>query len=113
MDILIRNMEIPKDEGLFLVICPNGTVEEQVGKVGEIPVYNIVKEAQAVAIPSHGRLVSAEDFIDSFEDIINECRRQLSEKGEDITVLNYFHDTIVELMGYMPTVLEANNGNSN
>ena len=65
------------------------------------------KDCPLVEVKAHGRLIDADDFIYNFEDIINESRRVLSEKGEDIRVLNNFHDTVSELVGLMPTIVEA------
>lgn len=53
MDLLIKNMEIPKDGTLRLIIFPNGRVDE-------INPYNeacMSTDAKAVEVPAHGELV--------------------------------------------------------
>ena len=58
MDVLIRNMELPKDGILRLSIFPNGRVEE-------INSYNeacMSTDAQAVALPEHGAVIDLENL---------------------------------------------------
>ena len=63
MDILIKGMEMPVDHGIFLVICPNGTIEQNVGTADNgYPIYHIVKEAKAVALPPHGDLIDRDEL---------------------------------------------------
>ena len=106
MDILIKGMEMPKsceecalyDEDYCECRRETNFLERTMTRENGCPL---------VALPEHGRLIDADDFIYNFEDIINESRRVLSEKGEDIRVLNNFHDTVSELVGLMPTIVEA------
>ena len=58
MDVLIKNMELPKERGLFLLIGCDGTVEQEVSKLGSFPVYNIVEGVKAIELPSHEDLIS-------------------------------------------------------
>ena len=65
-DLLIKNMEMPVDHGIFIVICPSGTIEQKVGTADNgYPIYHIVKDAKAVALPSHGRLGDLDALIES------------------------------------------------
>ena len=53
MDILIKNMEMPKDGTLRLIIFPNGRVDE-------INSYNeacMSTDAKATEVPAHGDLI--------------------------------------------------------
>ena len=69
MDILIKNFELPQDEGVFICICPNGSVQVQVGWVGDSPVYNIAKGVEAVALPEHGTLKDTDFMLSCLEEI--------------------------------------------
>ena len=61
MDVLIKNLELPKEDNVFLVINPDGKVEIQVGWNGDIPIYGVAEGIEAIEVPSHGRLIDADE----------------------------------------------------
>ena len=65
MDILIKNMEMPKDDALSVIIYPDGVVEVQIGWNGDIPVYSNAFKATAIPVPEHGRLVDLDAFLEA------------------------------------------------
>ena len=52
MDILIRGMEMPKDDILRIEICPDGQVNRIIGWALSEP-----KKAKALALTCHGDLI--------------------------------------------------------
>lgn len=62
MDILIRGMEMPKDDILRIEICPDGQVNRIIGWALSEP-----KKAKAVALSSHGDLIERDRAIDEME----------------------------------------------
>ena len=50
-DLLIKGMEMPKDDILRIEICPDGQVNRIIGWALSEP-----KKATAVSLPEHGRL---------------------------------------------------------
>lgn len=64
MDILIKNMKMPKgDIPLVLIIASDGTVEE----IDDSDEINET-EAKAIPIPEHGELVQLDDALDCFSE---------------------------------------------
>lgn len=56
MDVLIKNMEMPKEGFIRLILEPNGTVKK-------INLFNeavIQTDAKAIELPPHGRLIDVE-----------------------------------------------------
>ena len=95
MDILIKGMKMPVDHGIFIVICPDGTIEQKVGNADNgYPIYNIVKDAKAVALPSHGDLVDITPIRDKMSRIMN--RYDIDDWGGKLADLIENAETIVE-----------------
>ena len=92
MDVLIKNMEMPK-ERIMLEIFPNG-------RVFEINPHNnarIPTEAEAIELPPHGDLKDA---------------NELEKAAEKMAVCDSYeytiaHEMIKKLLEIAPTVLEA------
>ena len=106
MDILIRNIEMPKDHGVFIVICSDGIIEQKVGISADgYPIYNIVKGAKATELPPHGEAKDTDIAIkyikSEMEDDFNETTT-LDEKSYKEGMKR-----AIELIGYAPTILEA------
>lgn len=55
MDILIPNLELPLEERIQLSIYPNGLVVNH-------STLDANNKRKAVALPSHGRLIDADEF---------------------------------------------------
>lgn len=82
MDILIKNMELPKNYPYRLTIEADGTVME----------HCFGYKAKAIEIPPHGELIE---------------RDKILEYIEDHETLNI--GTLYDVIQDAPTVLEANN----
>lgn len=96
MDILIKGMEMPVDHGFFLVICPNGIIEQKVGNADNgYPIYNIVKDVKAVALPEHGRLCDLDALIE--------------HETYNIEQALFDTDEVLEDLKNTPVIVEANN----
>lgn len=57
MSILIRGMEMPK-ENEVICIFPNGIVQKRVIKWSSL--YEVLERSNAVPVPPHGRLIDAD-----------------------------------------------------
>ena len=75
MDILIKNMEMPKEGRLVLAICPNGVVYEYFGDKNKYGGYRIdsaqkyLAKSPAVEVKPHGDLKDETDIIHRIEKI--------------------------------------------
>jgi len=97
-DILIKNMELPKDRGLFLMISSEGIIQKQVGRAENgYPIYNIVKEATAIELPSHGRLVDESVILDRVQALLKEKSWMYASHAQEI----------IDIIRNAPTVIEA------
>ena len=68
MDILIKDMEMPK-VGYYLLVFPSGRVVEVFAET-----RTIGREAKAVPVPPHGRLIDADALIAAHEQV---CSRSM------------------------------------
>ena len=90
MDVLIKNMELPKDNNtLRLGIDSKGNVLENLVKVDEIG----FKRFKAIELPPHGRLVNLDDVYEAIN-------REIVPKG---IFLSDFYKAFADI----PIVLEA------
>ena len=95
MDILIKNMEMPKgNTPLVLIINSDGSVDE-IDCSDEIN----ATDATAIALPPHGRLVSEDEIIAKMQDVFinNFC------KDKERIV----YEKLVKAILDAPTILEA------
>ena len=102
-DILIKNMEMPK-ERIMLEIFPNG-------RVLEINPHNnarIPTEAEAIELPPHGDLIERSPLVQKIKD---EWQKIHEETGYDVKGI--FWNKLVEIIESSEVVLEANNGSDN
>ena len=60
MDILIKNMEMPKEGNVFLIISEDGCVSERIGNMWHVT-------TEAIELPEHGRLIDADALSDRIE----------------------------------------------
>lgn len=98
MDILIPNMEMPKERKMF-VIEPDGSVWAQIADTSYF-----CTGCKAVELPPHGRLIEA--YLD-YNELKNNYERGYGKVCDDFwNVFCCFNDYIVNA----PTVLEATNG---
>ena len=99
MDVLIKNIEMPK-ERIMLEIFPNG-------RVLEINPHNnarIPTEAEAIELLPHGDLIDRKELTERLQDFVKWCkdgRKQGAEFVLDCPLPN------------APVVVEANNGTDN
>lgn len=102
MDILIKNMEMPKgDIPLVLIINSDGSVDEIDGS-DEIN----ATDAKAIEIPPHGRLIDADVLIKRNR----ESKGLLEEFKGDPTLVNVGYKSVIweiKDLENAPTVLEA------
>ena len=95
MDILIKNMGLPKEGFIRLMIYSDGTVRE-------INPYNeavMPTEATAVALPEHGRLCDLDALIE--------------HETYNIEQALFDTDEVLEDLKNTPVIVEANNGTDN
>ena len=87
-DILIKNMEMPKNYPYRMTLYSDGHIEDHTGYSGH-------GHYQAIELPPHGRLVS-----------VDEVQKKMSYYGFhaiDMTIHEFIEDELT-------TILEANNG---
>lgn len=100
MDILIKNMEMPKgDDDVKIIICSDGSVHRIIGWA----ISEKIK-AKAIEVPPHGRLKDVDAFIEQNKEGFEEPLMQ----GEDlIGVRKIPMDAVSRALDAAPTVLEA------
>lgn len=99
-DILIKNMEMPKERKMF-VIEPDGSVWVQIKDTSYF-----CTGSKAVALPEHG------DLIDRMELAMNVAKAQEEIKGKDIDPFMLLGD-VLRWIALAPTIVEANYGSDN
>lgn len=101
-NILIKNMDMPKEGRLVLAICPNGhiyryygdkPIPRGYGNYGIEAKQEALIKSDAVALPPHGRLVDADKL---------KCKTHV---GGDCAVLDEV--ILVSDLESAPTILEA------
>ena len=96
MDILIKNMEMPKKgQRKFLIIDDNCQVSEFDGH------YSFITTTRAIKIPPHGRLGDL--------DLVEEWMRKKHKEND----CPFNIDAFLFALKKFPTILEANNGTDN
>ena len=93
MDLLIKGLEIPKEGSEVLVLWADG----HVGIVEERP-----RRFECVAIPEHGRLIDADEFINQIVTYQN-----LDTCHADPNHLIYGADSVLDELNKYPTIIEA------
>lgn len=93
MDILIKNIELPKKYGKVLIIYHNGVVEEYKVTIVRRPMGH--SNSVAIPLPEHGRLIDADEL--GYRTITDH-----NLKGHNVVDLEDIENA--------PTVLEASNG---
>lgn len=92
MDILIKNMEMPKDdENLTIVIEADGSVWQKIGTSAYFCTCG-----EAIELPPHGRLIDADKL------------KKDNPSHMDADVPYVTEVTVEEIIDDAPTVLEAN-----
>lgn len=95
-DILIKNMEMPKEGRLVLAICPDGAVYEYFGDKNKYGGYRIdsaqkyLAKSTAVALPEHCDLIQRDNLY------------EFIEKNEEVTV-----GEIYDFIQDAPVIVEA------
>ena len=96
MDILIKNMEMPKERKMFM-IEPDGSVWIQIADTSYF-----CTGSKAVALPSHGRLIDADA-------LIKKTRMWSLVRGDEYFELRVNNEIVKELLDAVPTIVEASN----
>lgn len=105
MEILIKGLEMPKDDALSVIIYPDGVAEVQIGWNGDIPVYTNAFKATAIPVPEHNDLADKSVIIERMGNAQDELWDKVDEKA-----LSECHVAFLKAVMYAPTVLEASNG---
>ena len=92
MDILIKNMELPKTENdnFMVIVTPTGVIDVVENGNG----FMIQKKYEAVALPEHGRLISDTDV------------KALLHSGLSLDTDSDM-DYVCGLIDELPTIVEA------
>ena len=90
-DILIKGMELPKDDILRIEICPDGQVNRIIGWALSEP-----KRGKAVALPEHGDLIDRKVLSDAIGKVITDRDRMIGT-----------YDTIEQIIDEAETIVEA------
>ena len=104
MDILIKNMEMPKGNNV-LVVDSAGTitkVNRWTGKVEATDPFSV----NAVELLEHGRLIDADVFWKRLQ------KQTMVLWGEKSKAYQYFLD-VMDMIKSAPTIVEASNGTDN
>ena len=103
-DILIKNMEMPKgDEDVKIIINADGSVYRIIGWA----VSEKKKNAKAIELPPHGRLMDAI----SYAEVLMNWEKQALEHGDTIRADAYRQAR--EILYDRDCILEASNGIDN
>lgn len=103
MDILIKNMELPKiNHPTMISIRSDGSIQ----KIDMLNECFVDTESKAVALPSHGRLIDADELQDVLGLVLSlVVSNELTEK--EISLVHRTIGAISEAINDMDTVLEA------
>ena len=94
MDVLIKNMELPKDDKIIiLAIDSEGNIDQQADYLNCF--YHL--DNKAIALPPHGRLIDADELEKAVEKMVV-C---------DSYEYTIAHEIVKKLLKMAPTVLEA------
>lgn len=74
MDILIKNMEMPKEGNVYLIIGEDGVVSEKIGSM-----YHVTTEA--IELPPHGRLGNITPIVEKLEEMIEQVANQAEKSN--------------------------------
>lgn len=97
-DILIKNVDIPDDNPLVLMLTSDGLVCEKIGSMFH------VADALWNEVPPHGRLIDADELVGNINDTYcEEC-----PKTKPIMCKACEYEDIMDDIENAPTVLEAN-----
>lgn len=102
-DILIKNMEMPKEGRLVLAICPDGAVYEYFGDQNKYGGYRIdsaqkyLAKSPAEELPPHGRLGDL--------DLVEEWMRKKHKEND----CPFNIDAFLVALKKFPTIVEASN----
>ncbi len=110
MDILIKNIAMPKgDIPLVLIIASDGTVEE----IDDSDEINAT-DAKAIEISPHGKLCEKEAVWDMLHGICVKCNENKDNERHISCIWCKIKDAMGSVYGSrIPTVLEANYGTDN
>lgn len=85
-DVLIKGMEMPKDDYVVMTLYPNGNCYLYYKGCG-----GIAKTAKVIEVPPHGRLIDA--------DALKQKKKHSTEFAENVV-------SVAEI-DWMPTIIEA------
>ena len=103
MDILIKNMEMPKDDNEQIIIKSDGSCRRE--RFSNNCILKI-ESSQAVALPEHGRLIDADKEIESYE----QTKTAMKECGQKRCFAFKEACHAIEVLKDAPTIAEASNG---
>ena len=100
-DILIKNIEMPKEGGLVIEITKHGQVA-QLFKGGSI----LRKGIKAIALPPHGRLIEESKTRRAITRELMDMRKGINPKFNDL--FDVIQTRCELVLTEAPTILEAN-----
>lgn len=105
MSIIIHGGEMPKKEGYWIRVQPDGKILSRTGRV--------IEDAYAEQIPPHGRLIDADAIqqetdgkLAELQKVIDDASRW-SEEIKDAVADKYTMLTAKEWIAWAPTIIEA------
>ena len=104
MDLLIKGLEIPKDEYVDVRIFKDGRVIANQADANEPNSHYAT--FTAIAVPPHGRLIDADNLIDDFKKYM--CGKCYVINRAGVACEDCFYRDIEKAIAIAPTVLEAN-----
>lgn len=99
MELLLKNVSLPKEGTLDLHICPNGKVYY---RHDGFPIPSL--KIKAIELPAHGRLIDADKMeLDFRASVAN-----LIEKYPDLkNIFSEYERLVIGILNKTPTVVEA------
>ena len=89
MSLLIKNVEMPTDHPLWIVVHPDGTVEANEVSASRPVGWQTLRDA-AAPVPPHGRLGDLEALAEDVEIFADENAIGKIEKEELLEIVKYF-----------------------
>ena len=100
MTIIIPNIEIPKDENVFLLLSPDGCVSEKIGDL-----YHITTGWKE--LPPHGDCVDRDAYMERMKDKIYRFVVTIAD-GTAVGYKDIKYSNLFKTLKDEPVLLEAN-----
>ena len=104
MSLLIKNVEMPTDHPLWIVVHSDGTVEANEVSASRPVGWQTLRDAAVPVHPPYGRLGDLDDFAKRMKDLVEKANND----GFDLGAAWY--SAFVRHIELTPTVIEADRG---